>query len=82
VVCKRADSIGNDNYNITYKLWFRKRAENFENPDAKNYTLSLVQHESGSPRSTGKTLRIFRGPIITDVANKNLIRTEIKILLE
>jgi len=82
VVCKRADAIGSDNYNITYKLWFRERAENFEDPDAKIYKLGLVQHTSSLPRSTGKSIRIFRGPITTDEVNKNLIITEIKILLE
>jgi len=82
VTCKRADAIGNDNYNITYKLWFRERAENLGDPDAKIYKLGLVNHTSSSLRSTGKTLRIFRGQIKTDDVNKNLIITEIKILLE
>lgn len=79
VVCARADRLI-EIYNVTYRIYFR---ELFEETDPnKGYKINLVKDERGSFNSTGKSIRILRGNVFTNVTdNKTLIITEIKILL-
>ena len=62
-------------YNITYKVWFRGLNNTVTN---KIYDLNLTQNTAGPSISSGKTVKVSRGDVHTEV---NLITTEIKILL-
>jgi hypothetical protein len=74
VVFGRADTAPGG-YNITYKVWFRGLNNTVSD---KVYDLDLVQNTAGPLISSGKTVKISRGDVRTEV---NLITTEIKILL-
>jgi len=74
VVFGRADTAPGG-YNITYKVWLRSLNNTVSN---KIYSLSLIQNTAGPLISSGKTVKISRGDVRTEV---NLITTEIKILL-
>lgn len=76
VTCARSDPMG-DGYNITYKVWFR---ELIDPSDPIEQTRRKIELESlGPTSSTGKTVRISRGEIITDP--QGLTKTKVKILL-
>lgn len=78
VVFGRADSTAGG-YNITYKTWFRELNETVAN---KIYKINLVKHPSSPLTSSGKTVRILSGDVKKQVVDgKNLIITEIKVLL-
>lgn len=77
VVCARAASLSGG-YNITFKVWFRE----IDDISARGYKIILQPAQAGLISSTTNTLRISKGSTYTTtVGQKNLIITEIKILL-
>lgn len=78
VVFGRADKTA-DGFNITYKVWLRE----LEESPTKGYRYVLLSKSPSGPfTSSGKTVRISRGSVYSQVeGSKTLIITEIKILL-
>lgn len=78
VICARSDTVAN-NYNITYRIWYRTLNESGGD---KAHRIDLLQHSASAPTSTGKNVRIFEGDIRQElIAGQTLIITEVKILL-
>lgn len=81
VVCVRADQITADSYNITYKLYARE----LEDAEQRNgFKINLLQHPASSLVSSGSstTVRVeFDARRPETVGSKNLINTDVKILL-
>jgi hypothetical protein len=76
IVYARSDLANSGLYNITYKVQFRTLWDSTQTNGFK-----IVLNENGSPYALGKYAQISRGSVATDPSNKNLINTQIQILL-
>jgi len=80
IVCGKAETSG-DGFELVYKIWFRELDENPADPNTRAYKYVLYA-PTGVTSSVGKTVRISKGDITSQIVNgKTLITTEIKIFL-
>jgi len=81
VVCGRADKRP-DGYNVTIKTWFRELDDSLTSPTLGSRII-LSPKIAALNTSVGKGVKIFYGATTQQtVGSKNLIITEVKILLE